>query len=195
MLIDNIPDGIYFKDAESRFVRINQALARRLGLREPDQAVGKTDFDFFAGAYARSALADEQAIMRTGDPLVGKEEREMQRDGPIAWVSTTKMPRFDPAGRIVGTFGVSRDITERKQAEEQLRLHRDHLEELVQARTTELAQAAVHLQAANVRLQELDRLKSEFVSNVSHELRSPLTNIKLYLSLLESGKPGKSHQS
>ena len=120
-LMDNIPDHIYFKDSASRFVRINKALADRFGLSNPVQAVGKMDFDFFTEEHARTAYEDEQGIVRTGQPLVGLEEKETWPDGRETWVSTTKMPLRDRAGQIIGTFGISRDITDRKGAEEALR--------------------------------------------------------------------------
>src|SRR5262245_33095139 len=91
-LMDNLPDNIYFKDTASRFVRINQAPATCFGLSDPAQAIGKTDFDFFTEEHARQAYADEQEITRTGQPLVGKEEKETFLDGRVRWVSTTKMP-------------------------------------------------------------------------------------------------------
>jgi diguanylate cyclase (GGDEF)-like protein/PAS domain S-box-containing protein len=116
-LMDNIPDYIYFKDLESRFIRISKAHAQSFGLSDPAQAVGKTDFDFFTEEHARPAYEDEQRIIRTGQPLVDMEEKETRPDRPDAWVLTTKMPLRDEDGRIVGTFGLSRDITERKQAE------------------------------------------------------------------------------
>lgn len=108
------PDSVYFKDEKSRFIRISHALAGRLGLDDPAEAIGKTDFDFFSEEHAREAFADEQRLMQTGDPLVGIEERETWNDGRDAWVSTTKVPLRDRSGRIVGLFGISRDITERK---------------------------------------------------------------------------------
>jgi PAS domain S-box-containing protein len=117
-LMDNMPDNIYFKDADSRFVRINKALAAYLGLKDPAEAVGKTDFDFFAAEHARPARADEEEVMRTGRPLVAKEECEVLPDGHKRWVSTTKMPFRDAAGVIRGTFGISRDITELRRARE-----------------------------------------------------------------------------
>ena len=116
-LMDNLPDFIYFKDRESHFTRINKALAKGLGLSDPAQGVGKTDFDFFAAEHAKEFYNDEEKIIRTGQPMVGKEEKLAWPDGQVAWDSTTKMPLRDANGNIIGTFGVSRDITRRKLAE------------------------------------------------------------------------------
>jgi PAS domain S-box-containing protein len=121
-LMDNLPDVIYFKDQESRFTRINKALASRFGLGDPAQAIGKIDFDFFTGEHAQQAFADEQEIIQTGQPILGKEEKETWPDGHVTWVSSTKMPLRDAQGNIIGTFGVSRDITERRALEDQLRM-------------------------------------------------------------------------
>ena len=107
MLMDSVPDSIYFKDAESRFIRINKTIARNVGLSDAAQAVGKTDSDLFSAELARQTFADEQAIMQSGEPIVDKEEKETWPDGRVTWVSTTKMPLRDQQGQIVGTFGVS----------------------------------------------------------------------------------------
>ena len=119
-LMDNVPDAIYFKDLESRFTRVNRYAAARFGVASPALAVGRTDFDFFTSEHAQQALTDEQTIIRTGQPLVNVEEKETLANGKIRWVSTTKLPWRDRTGEIVGTFGISRDISDRKKAEEQL---------------------------------------------------------------------------
>jgi PAS domain S-box-containing protein len=120
-LMENLPDPIYFKDTETRFVRTNKAQAERFHLRDGSEAIGKTDQDFFSDEHARKAYEDELGIMRTGQPLVNIEEKETWPDRPDTWVVTTKMPLRDPNGKVLGTFGVSRDITKRKQLEEKNR--------------------------------------------------------------------------
>ena len=119
-IMNNIPAHIYFKDSESRFIRINNAHAHLFGLSDPDQAIGKTDFDFFTKDHAQSAYNDEQEIIRTGQP-VSKEEKETWSDHPDTWVSTNKLPLRNADGKIIGAFGISAPITERKRAEEELR--------------------------------------------------------------------------
>src|SRR5208282_20834 len=126
-LMKTLPDPVYFKDAASRFLRVNPALARKLGLDDPAQAVGKTDADFFTEEHASKALADEQEIIRTGQPLVNIEEKETWPNGSETWVLTTKLPLRDDAGRIIGTCGISSNITARKRAEEVLRLSEERL--------------------------------------------------------------------
>ncbi len=116
-LRDTVPESIYFKDAEGQFLSINQAMARRLGLSTPQQAVGKTDRDFFPAESARSSALEEQEIIRTGQPILDDEEEEVWPDHSTSWSSITKLPLRDAAGQIVGTFGITRDITASKQAE------------------------------------------------------------------------------
>jgi PAS domain S-box-containing protein len=118
-LLDNLPDYIYFKDRESRFISINKSMAHFLSLNDPDQAIGKSEFDFFTKEHAKQAYEDEQNILRTGQPL-NIEEKETYPDRPDTWVSIIKMPLLDKEGNINGTFGISRDITKPKLAEEEL---------------------------------------------------------------------------
>ena len=118
-LMDTLTDHIYFKDRLSRFIRINKSQAQFFGLSDPRQAVGKTDSDFFTVEHSKQAYEDEQTIIRTGQ-LLSIEERETHLNRPDTWVSTVKLPLRDKDGNIIGTFGISRDITERKLAEEAL---------------------------------------------------------------------------
>jgi PAS domain S-box-containing protein len=129
-LMDNLPDHIYFKDRESHFIRINKAQTQFLGLNDPDQAVGKKDSDFFTGEHAQQAYEDEQTIIQTGQ-LLSVEEKETHHDRPDTWASTIKLPLYDKEGKIVGTFGISRDITKNKKAEEELAAERNLLRTLI----------------------------------------------------------------
>jgi len=126
--MEHMTDNIYFKDAQSRFVMVNKAFCDQTGL-SADQVVGKTDMDLFSEGHARQAYADEQRIIATGKPLIGIEEKETWQDGRITWVSTTKMPLKNADGKIIGTFGVSRDITAHKEAELQAASYAEQMKE------------------------------------------------------------------
>jgi PAS domain S-box-containing protein len=119
-LMDGSSDNIYFKDRESRFIRCSRSLASSLGLPGPEEMVGHTDFDYFRREHAEEAFADEAEVMRAGLPI-RKEERDMPMGRPDAWVLVEKMPLRDDSGSIVGTFGITRDISARKLAEERIR--------------------------------------------------------------------------
>lgn len=120
-LLENIPDRVYFKNSKGEFIQVNPALARFFGHEDPTQVMGKRDTDFFTSEHADAARADEEDVLHTGKPIIGKMEKETFPDGRTTWSLTTKMPLKDEAGAIVGTFGVSRDITELKAAEIALR--------------------------------------------------------------------------
>jgi PAS domain S-box-containing protein len=115
-LMNNLSDHVYFKDLESRFIKNNKAHALSFGLTDPEQIVGKSDFDFFAEHAARQAYEDEQQIIKTGTPIL-KEEKLTRKDQSDAWFSAIKMPLRDHDDEIIGTFGISRDITEKKRSE------------------------------------------------------------------------------
>jgi len=135
-LLENIPDRIYFKDTASRFLRVNNAVARLFGLNEPAQVAGKSDLDFFSQEHARQTIADEQKVLETGQPIVDIEEKETWPDGSETWVLSTKMPLRDSDGKIIGTFGISHDITERKRAEKALQFTRFALDNAVDSMVT-----------------------------------------------------------
>ncbi|MHC4996310.1 MAG: PAS domain-containing protein, partial [Planctomycetota bacterium] len=130
-LMDHLPDSIYFKDKESRFICISRACADKFGIGAALEAVGKTDFDFFAPEHAQPARDDEVKIMHTGRPILDKVEVESWDHGPSSWCSTTKLPLRNREGKIIGTFGVSRDITEQIKVEHELERERDMLKTLM----------------------------------------------------------------
>ncbi|MGD0812938.1 MAG: PAS domain S-box protein [Verrucomicrobiota bacterium] len=181
-LLDNVLDVIYFKDRDSRFVRVSRSTVRKaLGhgakgfdsnpTQQPISAEqmeeftkylqGKSDFDLFAEEHARAAFEDEQEIMRSRKPIAGKLERETHPDGHVSWCLTTKMPWFDETGKIVGTFGVSKDITALKQAESEL-------------------------EATHQRLLETSRLAgmAEVATGVLHNVGNVLNSVNVSCSLL-----------
>ena len=115
--LDNIPDRVFFKDRDSRFIAASRSLVRHLGKTEFSEIVGRTDFDFFGEAHARATYADEQRILATGDPILGQLEPEDWPDGRITWALTNKLPLRGEYGEIIGTFGLSRDVTATKEME------------------------------------------------------------------------------
>ena len=121
-LLETLPDSVYFKDTAGRFLRISKAGARKCGLENPRDVIGKTDFDFFTSEHAGPAFEHEQQILKTNQPLIDIEGKETLGDGTVVWVSTTKLPFHNREGKLIGTYGISRDITARKKAEEKLRI-------------------------------------------------------------------------
>jgi PAS domain S-box-containing protein len=161
LLMNRLPDAIYFKDIKSRFTRVNKAIARRLRATSMQAMLGKTDFDFFSSEHAQGAFDDEQKIIRTGKPLVGIVEKETFHDGSLRWVSTTKEPVYDKEKRIVGTFGISRDITALKRAEDELLKANDVLEKRVQIRTADLHTANLTLEHRITQLKFLNTISNK----------------------------------
>jgi PAS domain S-box-containing protein len=151
-LMDHLPDTIYFKDRNSQFLRINHAQLERLGIRSEVDAIGKTDADFFSPKHAVQARQDELKIMRTGEPIVDKIEHLKSDGSPDTWVSTTKLPWQDVTGYVIGTFGVSRDVTRQVLAEKRL-------------------------EKAKEEADHANRAKSDFLANMSHEIRTPMNAI------------------
>jgi PAS domain S-box-containing protein len=126
-LIDNIPDFVYIKDAESRFILNNKAHQRAIGVTSQEELTGKTDLDVFPKDLARGYYADEREIIRTGKALVNREEMFKNADGKDLWVLATKIPLRDDSGKITTLIGISRDITKQKQATDALQKHREQL--------------------------------------------------------------------
>jgi|GEM_PF-367042 len=130
-LMAHVPAKIYFKDTESRFVQVNQSMAEHFGMTHPVDLLGKTDHDVFGPEHANQAKADELRILKTGEAIADLVERENFPDGKVGWVITTKMPFRDKRGRIIGTFGMSSDITELIEAQQSLERERNMLRSLI----------------------------------------------------------------
>ena len=130
-LLDSIPDSIYFKDRESCYIRISRSLAQLFDLQDPMDAIGRSDADFFSAEHAARARADELEVMQTGEGIIGQLEKLARLGKPTMLCSTTKMPLRDSTGQIIGTFGISRDITSYRHAEEALNQERDRLQTLM----------------------------------------------------------------
>jgi PAS domain S-box-containing protein len=204
-LMDNSPDTIYFKDRESRFVKCTSSLAERFGVSR-EEMVLKSDFDFFDDAHARAAFEDEQEIIRTGRPVEGKIEHETQKNGRESWALTTKMPLRSKSGEIIGTFGISKDITAMKGAEAELdRLHKQLLIISRQAGMAEVATNVLHnvgnvLNSVNVSASMVgDLVRKSRLTNlakVSSLLREHAADLGKFLSSDPKGRqlPGYIEQ-
>ncbi|MEW5957075.1 MAG: PAS domain S-box protein [Chloroflexota bacterium] len=158
-LIDHIPDPIYVKDIESRFLLNNQAHVHILGYQRQEEIYSKTDFDVFPSEFAAKYYGDEQELVRSGQPLINHEEMAIDSQGRELYLLTSKIPLQDNDGKITGFVGISRDITGLKRVQDELR------------QAKEAAEAA-------------DRAKSAFLANMSHEIRTPLNAIIGMTSLL-----------
>jgi PAS domain S-box-containing protein len=132
-LIDHLPDSIYFKDAAGRYVLDNRAHLRFVGAAGPEDVLGKTVFDLFPPEMAARFAADDQAILRGGQPLIGREEPIVNRAGELRWLSTMKIPLRDAQGQVVGLVCMSRDITGHKLAADEIRHMTAFLDSLVEA--------------------------------------------------------------
>ena len=155
ILLNNIPVYIYFKDENRRFVRASKFFEGLFG-SSLENIVGKRDEDLFPEDVAKETIKDDLRVIETGVPIIDKIEGGESIGGEEHWVMTTKLPWKDSDGNIIGLFGISREITERKRAEKELRKHRAHLEELVQERTAELRVSNEQLQ-----LEITERKKAE----------------------------------
>ena len=121
VLMEMVPDTLFIKDRQMRFVQGNRALAEKLGRKDMSEVIGKTDFDFFAPEVARVFEARERAVLELGQPVINQEQREVWSDGRVTWALLNEMPLRDNRGEVVGTFGITRDVTDRHRAEEALR--------------------------------------------------------------------------
>jgi PAS domain S-box-containing protein len=147
--LGNAKETIYFKDEKSRFIKVSNSMAKLFKVNNVEELYGKTDFDFFTEEHARPAFEDEMNIIKTGKPILNKQEKETHADGRITWVSTSKMPLKNEAGKIIGTFGISKDITESKNMESEIRkrlAENEKMRKEFQRKETELKKSIRELQ-------------------------------------------------
>jgi PAS domain S-box-containing protein len=138
--LENIPDFVYFKDRQSRFIAVSRSCARNFGGASAAEILGRTDFDFFSEVHARAAYNDEQRIIRTGESIIDQLEREVWNDGRITWSLTSKVPLRNEEGHIIGTFGLSKNVTKTRDME--LALEKAHKELVDASRTAGMAEVA-----------------------------------------------------
>jgi PAS domain S-box-containing protein len=163
-LMDNMPDAIYFKDKDSRFIKVSRISCPGMGISSPEEAVGMTDFDFSPKEMAKQFLVDDHMVMKSGKPIIGKEEVMVSKVGKT-WYSATKVPIRNKDGKVIGLVGISRDITKLKETEEKLNLYSKHLEKLVEEKTKQLRKV------------EWLAAIGKMAAMVGHDLRNPLTVI------------------
>ena len=192
-LIDNLPDYIYFKDAQCRFAAANLATAKIMGVSSPNELLGKTDCDFYPLELAAEYHADEERIMESGQAMINKDEPHLDREGDPRTVMTTKVPLKDKRGKVVGLVGISRDITERKKAEEEAIAAQQHLLEL-QLHQQELIKAELDKVRATLVRQTRLAAMGQLSSSIAHELRTPLACISHAAYFLQRKIPQAEHE-
>ena len=150
-IVDNLPIGLYIKDYEGRKVLVNPIDAQNIG-EEESKIIGKTDFDFFSKEIAEQTYKDDINVIKTGQPIINKEEFIIDHKGESKWLITSKIPWKNWEGKVIGLIGLGLDITTRKKAEQ----------ELIKAKE---------------KAEESDKLKTTFLANMSHEIRTPMNAI------------------
>jgi PAS domain S-box-containing protein len=160
LVLNNIPQRVFWKDSNSIYLGCNQAYARDCGLPDTSSIFGVSDFDLFDQETASYFREDDQIVLSSNVPKLNYEELQRRHDGTMAWIRMSKMPLFDKDGQKLGVLGSYEDITEWKKLREQLIAAKDNAE-------------------------EMSRLKSSFLANMSHELRTPMIGILGYTEIMQ----------
>jgi len=207
-LLNNLPDAVYFKDRESKFIKVSKSMPELFNLEKQEDLYGKSDFDFFDEEHALPAYQTEQEIIKTKTPVIGLVEKEVYKDGSVKYVSSTKMPLLNEKGEAVGTFGISRDITKIKELEieikerneklneqqEELQIINDHLkqqQEELKATNEEINSQGEELRVANEELAEQTKVLAESEKSLQvqqEELKVANEELEAKTGLLEIQK-------
>ncbi len=170
-LMEELPLNIYFKDLKSRFIIVSNPMLHYCGLKNMNEIIGKTDFDIFDTEHAQQAYNDEQEIIKTRTAK-SQEEKEVWEDGRVTYVATTKHPLIDARKKVIGTFGISQDITELKLFEKQLKEAHDKLSE----KSSSLEKTLNELKETQSRLIQSEKMQAlgQLISGIAHEINTPL---------------------
>lgn len=190
--LDSVPDRIYFKDREGRFIAVSRSKYVRHGFKHASDIIGKTDFEIFPAKHAQRAFADEKAILESGEPMIGGLEHVVWPDGTETWTEVTKMPLRDAAGEIIGTWGISKDVTAVKKMEQELeQTHKNLIDASRMAGMAEVATGVLHnvgnvLTSLNVSativVQGLQELKAESLAKLGTMLQQHANDLPNFMA-------------
>ncbi len=194
LLIDNMPDFIYIKDTESKFIIANKYLADIVRVANPKDLIGKSDFDYYPKDMAQKFFDDEQDIIKKKVPLINQEEFGLDANNNPIVVSTTKVPWIDEYGNVKGIIGIGRNITKLKEAQKEIIAQSINLQEVnalleerhehIQQQAEELTMQAGSLKDLNNELQKSNDTKDKFISIIAHDLKNPFNAIINFSELL-----------
>jgi two-component system, NtrC family, sensor kinase len=181
LVMDTLPEYIFWKDRNSVFLGCNQKLATVAGLHSPADIVGKTDYDLpWKPEEAEFFQMCDRRVMASGIPELGIIESQLQADGKQAWLETNKIPLWDAQGHVIGIMGSFQDVTARYEAELALKRLNEELEERVVERTAALQRTLEQLQQAQIQMIQAEKMSSlgQLVAGVAHEINNPINFIQ-----------------